>query len=130
MNDLRHEEMVITRNDPPTPSTGTGRGTIGSQASKGSGKYMDKGGTIMIKRALPGNNDGSAHHLGKIMARRIGSQRGKYHKKRDSRRRNKQKERSSKDYYSFKGRKSNETCEVRYMSSSQSRMCGKQSGMA
>jgi hypothetical protein len=75
-NDLRHEEMVITRNDPPAPSTGTGIGTVGSQASKGSGKYRDKGGTIMIKRALPTNNDGSAHHLGKIMAGSTGSQQG------------------------------------------------------
>jgi hypothetical protein len=36
MNDVRHEGLVITRNDPPGPSTGTGRSTVGSQASKGS----------------------------------------------------------------------------------------------
>jgi hypothetical protein len=35
-NDVRHEGLVITRIDPPGPSTGTERSTIGSQASKGS----------------------------------------------------------------------------------------------
>jgi len=121
---------LIIRNDPPAPSTGTRIGTVGSEASKGSGKYRDKGGTIMIKRCLPKNKNGSAHHLGKIMARSMGSQRGKYHKKRDIKKRSKQKERSSKVSYSFKGRQSKETYEVRCRLSYQSKICGRQSGMA
>jgi hypothetical protein len=58
---------VITRDDPPAPSTSTGIGMVGSQASKGSGKYSERGVTIMIRRALLENSDGSAHHLGKIV---------------------------------------------------------------
>jgi hypothetical protein len=67
--------------------------------------------------------------LGKIMEGSTGSQWGKYHKKRDNRRRSKQKERNSKGYYSFKGKKSKETYEVRYRMNSQSRSCNRQRGM-
>jgi hypothetical protein len=42
-NDVRHKGLVITKNDPPTLSTGTGISTVGSQASKGRGTHRDKG---------------------------------------------------------------------------------------
>jgi hypothetical protein len=35
MSDVRHEGLMITRIDPPGPSTGTESSTVGSQASKG-----------------------------------------------------------------------------------------------
>jgi len=130
MKELRHEEMMITRNDPPAPSTSTGIGTIGLQASKGSGKYRDKGGTVMIKQSLPTNNDGSAHHLKQIMAGSIGLQQRKCHKKRDSRRKNKQKNHSSEGQYSFKDRVIKETCEVRDRHNSQIRIYGRKREMA
>jgi hypothetical protein len=84
----------------------------------------------MVKRVVTTKNDGSAHHLGQTRAGSTGSQWGNSHKKRDNRNRRKQKERNSKGYYSVKGRKSKDNCEVRYRPSSQSRSCGKQSGMA
>jgi hypothetical protein len=84
----------------------------------------------MIKRAVPANNDGSAHHHGQIMAGSIGPQRRKCHKKRDNRSKSKWKEQSSKGQYSFKGRAIKETCEVRDRQNSQSRIRERQRGMA
>jgi hypothetical protein len=84
----------------------------------------------MIILALTGKIDGSAHHHGKTMTGRMGSQWGKVNKKRDNRNRRKQKEHNSRGYHSFKGRESKNTCEVRYRLSNQNRSCGRQSGMA
>jgi hypothetical protein len=79
--------------------------------------------------ALPTNNEGRAHHLGKKLVGGTGPQMRKCYKKKANRQECNQKVLTSKGHYSLKSRVGKERSEVRNRKNCQSRVSGRQRKM-
>jgi hypothetical protein len=83
-NDVRKEGLTRTSIDPPRQRPGTGRCSVGYQASKGKGPYRDNDGVIMIIRTVTGKKDRKVHLYGQTMLGRTSPQQGNFNKRRNN----------------------------------------------
>jgi len=90
-NDIRKEGSTWTNIDPPHQGAGTRSCPVGYQESRGKGQYKNNGRVIMIIRTVTRKEDEKFQLYGHTMIRRMIPQQGKFNKRINNKKRDKQK---------------------------------------